>query len=97
MIKAIQKYLVEINGKDVEFGSEQEALAALAKVQFAGRARAYVDQLKDKEGNPIAEKNKEGKFNVVLDFIAYEASLSAAPAAEAAEPTGEVESDTESF
>lgn len=81
-IKAIQKFAVTIDGKEKEFNTEAEALAALAKVELAGKAKAYVDSLTDKEGKPLGDKDKKGKYNVVLDYIAYEASLNAAKPAE---------------
>lgn len=94
MIKAIQKFSVEIDGKEKEFNTEAEALAALAKVQLCGKAKAYVDSLTDKEGKPLGDKDKKGKYNVVLDYIAYEASLTAAPATT---ETAKVEDETENF
>lgn len=94
-IKAVQKFIVTIAGKDVEFNSEAEAIKALAKVNLATKAQAYVDSLRDKDGKELGDKDKKGKFNVILDFLASEeAAKSAAPAEEApaAEPTVEEES-----
>jgi len=91
-IKAIQKFIVTIDGKEKEFNTEAEAVQALAKVELASKAKAYVDQLTDKEGKPLGDKDKKGKYNVVLDYIAYEASLSAAPVSETAK-----EDESENF
>ena len=87
-IKAIQKFIVTIDGKEKEFNTEAEAVQALAKVELASKAKAYVDQLTE----PLGDKDKKGKYNVVLDYIAYEASLSAAPVSETAK-----EDESENF
>jgi hypothetical protein len=83
-IKSKQMFTVEIPGKDgkikeVTFGSEREALEALAKVELAAKAQAYVD------ARGLTGKDAAGKFNVVLDYLAYEAGNSTTEGKEDAE------------
>lgn len=79
-IKSVTKYTVSIpvgkegKIKEVTFNSEREALEALAKVELAGKAQAYVAQLKDKDGAALGEKDQKGKYNVILAYLAYEAA-----------------------
>jgi hypothetical protein len=80
-IQSVTKYTVLIGDKEKTFNTEAEAVAALAKVEMAGVAQAYVDQMTDKEGKPLSDKDKKGKYNVVLDYLAYNATLAADPEA----------------
>ena len=80
-IQSVTKYTVMIGEKEKTFNTEAEAVAALAKIEMAGEAQAYVDQLTGKDGQPLSDKDKKGKFNVVLDYLAYKATVSVDPEA----------------
>jgi hypothetical protein len=71
-ITATQTFSVEINGKVKRFNTLAEATEAVAKIELAATARAYV------EARGYEGKNAEGKFNVVLDFLAYNAAAASA-------------------
>lgn len=75
-------FSVEIEGKVKTFKTRAEAVEALAKIELAAAARAYV------EARGYTGKNAEGKFNIVLDFLAYNAGTAeVAPAVEAGPET----------
>lgn len=101
MIKEITKYSVEVSDgkggtKEVTFNSKGAAIAALAKVELAAKAQAYVDGLKDKKGAPLGDKDKVGKFNVVLAYLMHEAAVEAETEAPAGGETNAV-IETEKF
>lgn len=80
MIVESKSYTVEINGKMKKFDSLAEATEAVAKIELAATAQAYVD------ARGLTGKDAKGKFNVVLDFLAYNAAAAATPVEPAADP-----------
>lgn len=80
MITESKSYTVEINGKMKKFDTLTEATEAVAKIELAATAQAYVD------ARGLSGKDAKGKFNVVLDFLAYNAAAATATPSEPADP-----------
>lgn len=73
--KVFGKFAVEIEGEVKLFDSELEAATAAVRAEqsaeFEARAAAYIDA---REFDPESRMTK-GKANIIIDFLAFEATL----------------------
>lgn len=75
-IVTVQSFQVTIDGKAKTFATELEARQALAQEALKPRVQAYLDATVpavDAEGKDQS-KLRAGRFNVILDFLSYEAA-----------------------
>lgn len=73
IVAAFGKYMAEIDGQVVNFDSESEAMTAVviaeASESMAARAKNYCDT------RGLEGKNAVGKTRIIMDFLAFEATL----------------------
>lgn len=78
-IQVVQSFAVVIDGKTKTFATELEARVALNTEAVKPQAQAYVDSAfpLTSDGDSDNSKLRASKFNVVVDFLAWQAAQAA--------------------
>lgn len=78
-IQVVQSFAVVIDGKQKTFSTEQEARIALNTEAVKPQAQAFVDSVFPLTVTEDSDNSKlrASKFNVVVEFLAWQASQSA--------------------